>query len=296
MKSAQIKFFGITSLVILIGVLLTVGFNRYRAEQEAKLKSELERGDLLALRLHQRDSLVNDYLSALNRIEMDLATIRENEQLLEDGSDDPEMKTDKRTRILSTIQSIQDLISRNKSEIAQLQKKIRKSGLEIKGLNEKLELLAQSVADRDAKIETLMAELKVKEEELADLNNQLVAANQTIGEKEKIIEQKTGELNRGYVAYGDFKTLKERGIVSRTGNFLKTAKKLNDDFAVENFEPVDITQTRMIPVHAKKARLITVHPTGSYEWEQQDEMIANLIINDPQKFWQASKFAVVETK
>ena len=64
----------------------------------------------------------------------------------------------------------------------------------------------------------------------------------------------------------------------------------------EYFEKIDITTTKTITVNAKKAELITEHPEGSYEWVQENDLIAYMVINDPREFWKMSKYAVLETK
>jgi len=44
-------------------------------------------------------------------------------------------------------------------------------------------------------------------------------------------------------------------------------------------------------------KLVTEHPTGSYEVVKEGEnMVAYIAIKDPQEFWRISKYAVVELK
>jgi len=50
-------------------------------------------------------------------------------------------------------------------------------------------------------------------------------------------------------------------------------------------------------VNSKDAKLITSHPSGSYEIIAEGEnMIAGIEIKDPDEFWKISRYAVVEIK
>ena len=61
------------------------------------------------------------------------------------------------------------------------------------------------------------------------------------------------------------------------------------------FTKVDITETKMIPVHSKGAKLITKHPSNSYTMvPEEGDKIAYIEIKDPEMFWKMSKYAVVE--
>jgi hypothetical protein len=52
---------------------------------------------------------------------------------------------------------------------------------------------------------------------------------------------------------------------------------------------------KTIPVNCKNAKLITEHPSGSYEMIRENEkQIAYIAIKDPEEFWKISKYAVVE--
>jgi galactitol-specific phosphotransferase system IIB component len=97
---------------------------------------------------------------------------------------------------------------------------------------------------------------------------------------------------------GTYKQLKTKNVVEKEGGIagLGSSEKLKSDFNQEYFTKVDITKVQNIPLHTKKAELITAHPIGSYEFEKNDKkVITNLIITDPEKFWEASKYLIVMT-
>ncbi len=298
MKSTNVKIFGFSALAVAIIVALSIFFNDYKTKQEAQFQQEQERGDALAVKLHQRDSLVNEYVTTLNQIEQDLNFIKEKENLIGTQSEDPEFKADSRQTIREDIQLVNNLLEQNKKKIAELQKKLRNSGIEVNGLNDKMKMLAETIEQRDKSIEELKANLAEKDVEIAQMNQQIVQMDSLVGVKNGVIDEKQHELNKAYIAYGNYKDLKEKGIITKEGGFLWIGQNisLKEDFTQDQFEQIDITQTTTIPVNAKKAELITEHPAGSYEWVKDDETIAYMVINNPSEFWKVSKYAVLETK
>ena len=106
-------------------------------------------------------------------------------------------------------------------------------------------------------------------------------------------------MNKGFIASGTYKSLKAKGLVSKEGGFLGLGKKesLHRDFADNLFTQVNIRDLKSIPVNSKSAKLITEHPTSSYELvRDKDNKIASIDIKDPDQFWKISKYAVVEIK
>ena len=63
---------------------------------------------------------------------------------------------------------------------------------------------------------------------------------------------------------------------------------------MEYFKQVDITQMLEIPVNAKKAKLITSHPAGSYKMDAVEGKTDKLTITDPNAFWSVSKYLVIQ--
>jgi len=70
---------------------------------------------------------------------------------------------------------------------------------------------------------------------------------------------------------------------------------LVSDFPDSLFAEIDVTQTTTIPVNSKNVKLITDHPSNSYELIKENEnQVAYIAIKDPDEFWKISKYAVVE--
>ncbi len=296
---AQNVIIGILGVLIVgLAVAATLYFKDYEKKQTAILQLEQDRGDALALKLFERDSLVNDYVETLNQIEMDLMAIKEKENLLDVQSQDPELAKDKKVQISEDIQLIYSLIEENKKKVANLSKKLKNSGVEIAALNEKVRYLTGVIEERDSSMVALNQQLQERDIMIADLNTQKGELETVVSDQKNTIAQQTNELNKAYFASGNYKELKEKGIIAKDGGFLGLGKSktLQDTVSTTYFEKIDITLTKSIPVNAKKAELITEHPAGSYEWVEENDQIVSMVINNPQEFWKISKYAVLETK
>lgn len=295
-KNTIIYALGVTLIITAI-----IGFNlfdNYKGKQTAKFQFQKEQIEVLNFTLDERDSIVNDYMATLNQIEADIKFIKKQENLLETQTNDPEFGLDQRTRIIEDIRMVNNLIEENKEKIAQLNKKLKKSGIEIKSLNEKVKLLSQTIEERDMNIETLTIELTKKDAELGVLNQMITKVIDTVKFQKKVIAEQTSQLNKAYIAHGNYKELKEKNILIKDGGFLGLgkSKSIEEDLSNEHFTMVDVTKTKSFALYSKEAELITEHPAGSYEWVEENDTITYMIVLNPEEFWKISKYAVVETK
>lgn len=287
---------GLVSLVILIvlGVVIYTLYNRERTRQIGLIESQRQS---FAELLTARDSTINEWLTTFNQIEKDLATIVQKENLINMESSGSELSQDKRQRILEDIQHINSLLDQNKKKIAALNAELKKSGGTIKGLQEKIADLENMVKQRETEITELKLTLTNKNFEIDQLNTKVSDLQISVAQKDEEINKQTSEMNTAYVVYGTYKDLKDRGIVSREGGFLGLGRteSLIQDFPDSLFSQIDVNQTTTIPVNSRKAKLITEHPTNSYEMVHQNEKtIAYIEIKNPDEFWKISKYAVVE--
>ena len=298
MKTKNAIIYGLGATLIIIAIVGFNLFDNYKDKQIAKFQFQKEQIDVLNFTLEERDSIVNDYMAALNQIEADLLFIKKQENILTTQSDNPEFSLDQRTRIVEDIRLVNNLIEQNKEKIAQLSKKLKSSGIEINSLNEKIKLLSQTIEERDVNIEALTVELSKKDTELGILNQMITKVTDSVKFQKNIIDQQTDQLNKAYIASGNYKELKEKNIILKEGGFLGLGKtiSLEKDLSNENFTVVDITEMKRFALHSKEAKLITEHPAGSYEWIEENDTISYMIVLNPDEFWKISKYAVVETK
>ena len=76
------------------------------------------------------------------------------------------------------------------------------------------------------------------------------------------------------------------------GGLFKAAK-VSYQAETETFVKIDSRAITEINTNAKKAKVMSVHPEGTYEFVENDgEMILN--ITNPDKFWQQTKYLVIQ--
>ncbi|MFO7621543.1 MAG: hypothetical protein R6W81_09810 [Bacteroidales bacterium] len=281
-------------LLVAAGIFAYTAYNR---EQEKQMALMEEERTSFELQLVTRDSTINSWLMTFDQIEKDLSVIKQKEDLITLKSSDVEFSKERKEQILEDIRLINTLLENNKKRIAQLSAQLKKSGTEISGLQNMIASLEASIVQREGEISGLKLALVEKDFEIGQLNNQMTGLQVTVSQQTETISSQTEEMNKAYLVYGTYKDLKEKGILTKEGGFLGLGKReaLIEDSPDSLFTRVDITETRLIPVNSKNAKLITNHPSGSYEIIAEGEnKIAGIEIKNPDEFWRISRYAVVE--
>jgi hypothetical protein len=207
--------------------------------------------------------------------------------MISTNSSDAELKKNMKEQIIDDIQSINDLMDKNKQKISALKAKLAKSNGKVEELEKMITFLTTQVEEKDLEITDLKNQLE-------RLNIEVTEITAKYEEKAEESNQKTDQLNTAYYAVGTAKELKEKGVLTKEGGFigLGKTKKLAGDFNKNYFTKIDITQTKSINLNAKKAKLITTHPSTSYKIEGV-KTADKLTITNSQEFWGASKYMVI---
>ena len=94
---------------------------------------------------------------------------------------------------------------------------------------------------------------------------------------------------------GTSKKLKEQKVIDAKGGFigLGRQKSISKNVDLGLFTKIDINVTKSIPIYAKKATVITAHPTTSYQLTGSKKKVDELVILDPKAFWGGSKYLVI---
>ncbi len=292
----------LTTAIISLLILIIAGFivnSMYKNEQKRHVAIVENQKHSFTQLLTSRDSVINEWMLTFDEIEKDLATVKEKENIITMKSSDKEFSKDKKQQILKDIEYVNTLLDQNKKKIASLTAQLKNSGSEIKGLQVKVAELEASMKERENEIADLKVTLTKKDFEIGQLNTRMTEAQAAITQKDETISTQTAEINKGFIASGTYKDLKAKGLISKEGGFLGLGKKesLHHDFSDKLFTQVNIQETKSIPVNAKEAKLITTHPSSSYELvRDKDNKIASIEIKDPEQFWKISKYAVVEIR
>lgn len=287
---------GIISFILLVGLGILF-YSRYNRDHNTQLAQMENQRVTFTEQLTARDSMINDWLATFDQIEKNLSAIKQKENILSMSSTSTEFSKDKKNQILEDIKSINSLIDENKKKIAQLSAQLKKSGSTITGLQTRIADLEASMTQYETQVSELKTTLASKDVEITQLSTNVVALRDTVSMKNETISNQVSKMNEAFLASGTYKDLKEKGLLSKEGGFLGLGRKENliQDFPDGIFEKIDLTQTKTIQVNSKNVKLITEHPSGSYELVREGENnIAYIEIKNPDEFWRISKYAVVE--
>ena len=286
----------IVYLLLIAVVVSTTGCNQ---KEIARLKAK---NDSLMMAGSSKDANLVEFVDAFNSIQSNLDSIKQKERIIDKTAKGGfEVKGDRKEQIQSDINYIYSLLQKNRLLVADLTAKLKKSTRHVAELEKMIENLNKQITEKDGEIASLKEELNKMNIKVQDLSTEVTTLNTNVSnlstensEKQKIIEQKTSELNTAYYIIGTVKELKDKNIIKRVG-LLGTAKDVNSNIDKSLMTKVDITTTLTIPIKKKKATVISAHPASSYKIEG-DNTAEDLVITNPAEFWSLSKVLVISVR
>jgi len=294
-----VRITAIISFVILAaaGLITWLSFSVHQEEQLALMNNER---NTFTETLSVRDSTLNDWLQTFTQIENDLNAIKQKESLITiNNSNNVEFTSTRKEQILQDIKSISMRLDENRKKLASLNSQLKNSGREIKGLQEMIAGLEVKLQEHQTQIATLTTTVNERDIEIGELNILASDLRTTVTQKDELISTQVAEMNKAYIASGSFRDLRDMGIITKDGGFLGLGRteSLVNNITDSLFAQIDITELKFIPVNSRDAKLVTEHPTDSYQFVREgDDKIAHIEIKDPEQFWKISRYAVVELK
>lgn len=260
---------------------------------------EAERDSLLNISA-QNETELADVQSAIEEVEENFRQIRESEKYLSmESQKKGEMSTDTKTRVKENFEMIKEIIKKNKEQLDKLDKQIKNTKGEQSSLKKTLQILRAELEDKTATIIDLQTKLEERDATIVDLEASTRALTEnvetlatTTAEQASKIKEQDKDLNAAYYRFGTSGELKEAKIIS--GGFLASSKLLKENIEKSQFIKIDIRKTTSIPVYAKKAKLMSNHPSDSYTLEKDANDKVVIKITDYNRFWSLTRFLVVE--
>ena len=275
---------GILFLAVVVVGLIIIFDKKEQVEQLNARNADLN------TTIQVRDSLVNDLANTFDEIEKNLTFVREKRGQLTLAT--TEGNKSQKEILVGDIKLMNEMLIESSKKIEELDKKLKSSGIEIKSFKNKIAELNKNIIEQDNSIKLLTAELEQRnykiaemDQQMAVMNNQIsemqtdiVSKSDTISVKSQIIEVKDNQLNKAYFVTGTYRELLERGVIQREGGFLGLGKgkDLKEDPNVSYFSELDQRTAQSLPIHSKKAHLITEHPDSSYEFIYENDQVAYL--------------------
>lgn len=208
---------------------------------------------------------------------------------------------DRKKQLRDDIVLIQQSIDKRKQRLAELEKRLKQSTNYNANMQKTIANLKQQLDDQQKTINSLTDQLAAAHIQIQNLNqsvDSLNTVNKTVTkEKEAAVQEskqltnEVNNLNHCYYVIGSKKELKDHKIIE-TG-FLRKTKILEGDFEMAYFTKADRRTLSEIPLHSKKAQVMTNHPKDSYEIVDHGN-VKTLHILKADKFWEKSNFLVVK--
>jgi hypothetical protein len=280
-------------------IVLSVLFLFYSCNQNTEELQKLqEENQQLKDELQTNLDNVDAYFDDLNQIEENLQIIKEREEIISgETSGQLELATNQQDRINQDIILIGELMEKNRELITSLNNRIRNADQRIAGFEQMVARLNQSIEEKEIEIQMLRDQLSKMNLQVDFLMARVDTLEQESQMKSQLLQEQTLEMNAAWFAMGSRRELVEHDIISREGGFLGIGRsnRLKDDFNKDFFTRIDITRDFEITIIGDEPELITTHPADSYEIISDDQENKLVIIN-PDRFWSANRYLVIQIK
>ena len=242
----------------------------------------------------QKDSELNDMMGTINEIEDGLNQINEAENrvtLLKNGEG-----ATKKQKLKEDVQFIATRMKQNRELIAKLQKQLANSSIQSEQLKKTIENLNKQLEEKEKQMQALREELDKQDIHIMELdetiNNLNTKSNRLTSEsnrKTEVVNAQDKQINTAWYVFGTKKELRNQHI-------MEDGKVMTGNFNKNYFTKVDIRDLSEIKLYSKSAKLLTTHPSSSYNLVRDANKQYILRITNPQIFWSTSKYLVVLVK
>jgi chromosome segregation ATPase len=280
-------------LTILSVLALAFAFTSCDFETQAFKDMRFQRDSIQHLQQTQLDELLN-YMDIVQSVDSSFDAIRESQNMLSMVSYDESGKNSMKQRVQDNIYMISNLLAENNAKIAELEEKFNESDLKNTKLQKTINRLKKDLKAKNAEITKLYKELEAKNFRIDSLlvENQIVG--QRAAELTALSEAQLAQLNAqdaalhtAYFFMGTRKELKANDI---------NVKDKDSGYRTSLFTPVDVRTFDRLETDSKSAKILTKHPESSYELVRGADKKYTLIIKNPENFWNASKYLIIQIK
>lgn len=264
-----------------------------KSEKYQTLKAEKE-----ALQI-QADNYFQT-LEVLNEMEQGFSAIRASEGIIRLEMNDIEKGTvSKKQQMAAEIRLIQERLEDNRAKIDSLEQVLTKNKQSNRALRNTIERMKGELTEKTELVASLTLQLEQKNIRIQELvatvdtlNSNVAGLTDENARQQEMLLKQDADMNRIWYCVATEKELKEANIITKK-NIFSSTQVLKKEFNNEQFTATDLRELPEIELQAKKAKLLSTHPEGSYELKEDDQKKLTLLINDPAKFWSLTKYLVV---
>ncbi len=271
-------------------------------ENSGKYKALQAQLDSLQANYKLQGAELDEIFGTINEIEQGLSSIRESESILTVQTNDGVEIQGSKEQLKKDVEAIQDAIKNYQDEIKKLQNDNRLQSAQFKKrlaamqkeLNEKskvIEELSKQIEEKDAQISRQSKQIATLDEIVSNLKEEVTALNTQEQELKAKVATQEEEIYSVYYIVGTKQELIEAGVMTKGGLF--KSSKVSYQAEKDAFIKIDLRAISEINTNASKAKVMSIHPKGTYAFVETDgEMVLN--ISDPQEFWEQTKYLVIQ--
>lgn len=288
-------------IITLVAVTSTMvlGFTACDGKGASYSKLQASYDSLLVQNTRSQQEL-EGVLGLIMDVETEINKVNAAENKLRMGQARGEFSENDRQQLLDDIRSMTSSLEESKSELAKKLDELKKKDINISSLNKKISQLQQQIVQKENTIAQMTAALasrdsliNVQGAQISDLNETKGMQETTIALQDRTIASQDKRLHTAYYCFGTNAELKEQGIIKGGGLFSRT-EVLPEGYNKDYMMRIDIREVDEIPLFAPKAKLLTDHPSSSYDLIKDGNKNLILKIKNTESFWSRGKNLVVE--
>ena len=207
--------------------------------------------------------------------------------------------TDKKEEVKANIIAIQQALESRRLKLEALEARLKKSSAYSKSMKKTVESLKAQIESQEGTIAGLQEELRKANIQIEGLNTQVDSLSRVSASErsQKQLAQEeavrlANELNTCFYVVGSKKELKDNKIIE--SGFLRKTKIMESDSEKSYFTKADKRSLSAVPLHSKKAKVLSKHPAESYTIETDAQGMKTLKIVNGTRFWEMSNFLIVQ--
>ena len=272
-------------------------------ESSSKYKALQQQLDSLQANYKMQGAELDELFATINEIEQGLSSIRETESILAVSSaDGMEIPQGSKEQLIKDVEAIQGAIKNYQAEIeklkkdkrlqsSQFKKRLNAMQKELKEKSEIIEALSKQIEEKDAQIVLQTKQIASLDEVVSNLKNEVAELSSEGSQLKAKVADQEAEIYSVYYIVGTKAELIEAGVMTKGGLF--KSSKVSYQSEKEAFVKIDSRAISEINTNAKKAKVMSIHPKGTYAFVENDgEMVLN--ISNPQEFWEQTKYLVIQ--
>lgn len=284
--------------LLAIAVLAAAGCRRSEGDSAKKFETQnKELAQQLTMAQDSKDSLVllmNDFIYGIEQIN------EQQEWLFNlQGNGDLGMQ---RSTVIENLTQIRNALKDKQEMLKLYSSQLNDANDQNKLLRSQVVTLQDMLSKSEARVDRLLADMAKLKADNAELTtnlettrNELDRANVAVDSLSNetqlqgaTIRQNEADRNRVYFCIGTKNELKANNILGKNNKVLQG--NYNQSFFTER----DMRTFKSINCGNKKAEVLSSQPSDSYRFEEDANKNKTLVITNPDKFWNASRYLVIK--